>query len=132
MRGHPTANPEVVRRLLRSELFARSRRRAELIDGDADAMSELVELVRLRRIEEDPHLARVAAVVDSALVWLADPEVAADLGSSVTARRRMAIAALCHLYDPDDVIPDDRRGGTIDDYVVLESVLTRALGNVSR
>ncbi|KGN31738.1 hypothetical protein N802_03320 [Knoellia sinensis KCTC 19936] len=126
--GHLTARPEVVRRLLQSEPFARSRRRAELIDGDHDAMSELVDLVRLRHVEEDVHLAPIAGLVEETLTWLATPEVAGDQSPSVTARRRMAIAALNYLYDVDDVIPDDRRDGTIDDFVVLQAVLSRSMG----
>lgn len=126
--GHLTARPEVVRRLLQSEPFARSRHKAELIDGDPAATEELVDLVRLRHVEEDTHLAPVAELVEESLAWLVDPDVADDLSPSMTARRRMAIAALCYLYDPDDVIPDDRRDGTIDDFVVLRSVLGRAMG----
>ena len=117
----------MVRRLLRSEPFARSRRRAELIDGDREAIEELVELVRLRHVEEDARLAPLAEVVEESLRWLVESGAVADRTSSVPARRRVVIAALCYLYDADDVIPDDRRDGTVDDYAVLESVLTRAM-----
>lgn len=39
----------------------------------------------------------------------------------------MTIAALIYLVDFNDVIPDDVLGGTVDDHVVLDFVLSRAL-----
>ncbi|KGN37291.1 hypothetical protein [Knoellia subterranea] len=128
-RDAASTRPELVRRLLHSESFARSRHLAERLDSDPVMLAELLDLVRLRlvRIRADEHLAHLATLIADAVAWL--DGIAFDGGASAAAvaRRRMAVAALSYLVDFNDVIPDDAPGGTVDDQVVLEVVLSRAL-----
>lgn len=119
--------PEVVRRLLHSEAFARSRVLADRLDTDPVLLEELLDLVRLRHVENDVHLAPLAGVVEQAVEWLSESTSDTHDSAAFSARRRMAIAALSYLVDFNDVIPDDVVGGTVDDHVVLDFVLTRAL-----
>lgn len=120
-------HPEVVRRLLHSEPFARSRRFAERLDTDPVMLEELLDLVRLRDVEKDARLAPLAGLVAQAVDWLGGSAFAADDSAALVARRHMALAALSYLVDFNDVIPDDVVGGTVDDFVVLDYVLSRAL-----
>lgn len=124
--------PELVRRLLQSESFARSRHLAERLDTDEVMLDELLDLVRLRHVEEDERLAPLADRVGKAVDWLSRPTAGADASAAVIARRRMTIAALSYLVDFNDVIPDDVPGGTVDDHVVLDFVLSRALDPAGR
>lgn len=119
-------------RILHSPSFGRSRIRAEHLDTDPLLLEEMLGLVRLRRLDEDEHLAPLADLVDQAVDWLSGST--ADPGSSAAdlARRRMTITALSYLVDFNDVIPDDVAGGTVDDHVVLDFVLSRALGPAGR
>ncbi len=120
-------HPEVVRRLLHSEPFARSRRFAERLDSDPVLLEELLDLVRLRSLEEDPRLAPIAVHVAQAVDWVSGSAFEADDSAALVARRHMTLAALIYLVDFNDVIPDDVVGGTVDDFVVLDYVLKRAL-----
>jgi len=124
-------HPEVVRRLLHSEPFARSRRFADRLDSDPVMLEELLDLVRLRHVEDDARLAPLAPLVAQAVTWLSGSAFEADDSAALVARRHMTLAALGYLVDFNDVIPDDVLGGTVDDLVVLDYVLTRALDPVS-
>lgn len=62
--------PEVVRRLLHSEPFARSRLLAERLDTDPVMLDELLDMVRLRQVESDVRLAPLAGLVAQAVDWL--------------------------------------------------------------
>ena len=121
------AHPEVVRRLLHSEPFARSRRFAERLDNDPVMLEELLDLVRLRQVENDARLAPLAGLVTQAVEWLSGSAYEAGDSAALVARRHMTLAALSYLVDFNDVIPDYVLGGTVDDHVVLDYVLKRAL-----
>ncbi|EAQ00836.1 hypothetical protein JNB_11694 [Janibacter sp. HTCC2649] len=125
-------HPEVVRRLLRSEPFARSRRFAHRLDTEPVLLEELLDLVRLRHLENDERLAPLAGLVAQAVDWLGGSALEADDSAALVARRHMTLAALSYLVDFNDVIPDDTVGGTVDDFVVLDYVLTRALNPAAR
>lgn len=119
--------PETVRRLLHSEPFARSRRFADRLDTDPVLLEELLDLVRLRRVENDLRLAPLALRIAQAVDWLGGPAREADDSAALMARRRMTLAALCYLVDFNDVIPDGVLGGTVDDHIVLDVILSQAL-----
>ncbi|WP_106298342.1 hypothetical protein [Knoellia remsis] len=127
--GQP--RPASVTRLLQSDAFARSRRTAARMESDPAALGDLIALVRLRKLDTDPHLGAVADLVHRATEWLLasgpDSTVPDRMSTTLAARRRMAVAALCYLVDVGDVIPDHRTDGTLDDLVVLQSVLSRAV-----
>ena len=125
-------HPEVVRRLLHSESFARSRLLAVRLDTDPVMLEELLDLVRLRRVENNPRLAPLVGLIAQAVDWLSASAFDADGSAALIARRRMTMAALIYLVDFNDVIPDDVVGGTVDDFVVLDFVLNRALGRASQ
>ncbi|MFC7485231.1 hypothetical protein ACOCJ7_01805 [Knoellia sp. CPCC 206453] len=124
-------HPEVVRRLLHSEPFARSRRFAERLDTDPVMLEELLDLVRLRQVENDARLAPLAGLVAQAVDWLSESAFEAGDSAALVARRHMTLAALIYLVDFNDVIPDDVVGGTVDDFVVLDYVLKRAFDPAS-
>lgn len=119
-------------RLLHSPSFGRSRIRAERLDTDPVMLEELLDLVRLRDMEADARLAPLAGLVTQAVDWLSGSAIAEDDSAALVARRRMALTALSYLVDFNDVIPDDVRGGTVDDFVVLDFMLSRALGPADR
>ncbi|MFC7490330.1 MULTISPECIES: hypothetical protein [unclassified Knoellia] len=121
------ARTEAVRRLLNSEHFARSRRFADRLDTDPVLLEELLDLVRVRRVENDPRLAPLAGRIARAVDWLSGPARVGDDSAALTARRRMTLAALCYLVEFDDVIPDGVLGGTVDDHIVLDVILGQAL-----
>lgn len=121
------ARTEAVRRLLHSEPFVRSRRFADRLDTDPVLLEELLDLVRLRRVENDPRLAPLAERIARAVDWLSGPARAGDDSAALMARRRMTLAALCYLVEFDDVIPDGVLGGTVDDHIVLDVILSQAL-----
>jgi len=118
-------------RILHSPSFGRSRIRAEHHDADPLLLEEMLDLVRLRRLDEDEHLAPLADLVDQAVDWLSGSTPDPDSSAADLARRRLTITALSYLVDFNDVIPDDVAGGTVDDFVVLNHVLKRALDPAS-
>jgi hypothetical protein len=106
--------PEAVRRLLHSEPFAPSRRFAERLDTDPVLLEELLDLVRLRRVENDPRLAPLAGLIAQAVDWFSGSTGTPADSAALIARRRMTLASLSHLVDFNDVIPDGVLGGTVE------------------
>ncbi|MDE9367796.1 DUF1232 domain-containing protein [Luteipulveratus sp. YIM 133132] len=121
---------DAVGRLLRSPAFTRSRRAALVLQDDPVALAELLDLVRLQQIDDGARLSDAAPLVRSAVSWLEAAVEEGDLGrQGHLARRRLVIAALHYVVSVTDVIPDNAPGGTVDDVLVVRTVLGGVLSD---
>lgn len=116
----------MIGKVLHSSSFARSRRAADVVSGDPRAEAALV--AQVRDVIDDPALAEGRDLIEKALALVVRP--LPDAGSPIeSAHRHLAVAALHYLVSVDDVIPDDRPLGSIDDLVVLRAVLGPVVGD---
>jgi hypothetical protein len=132
--------------VLRSPAFVASREQAAVIIEDPSALRALGESVTLIDMHDAPLLA-VADRVTAAVRFLTakaeeldrGPALSADGGASPTeevvlrpttasraARERLVVAALHYLITKDDLVPDFRIGGYLDDVMVLSWIFGAA------
>jgi uncharacterized membrane protein YkvA (DUF1232 family) len=124
-----------VTKVLRSPAFLHARQRAAVTIDDASALRSLAVLVE-RLDHEHPPLSAVADRVAAAVRFLRG--VADELESGqrvpvagVAARERLLVASLHYLVTPDDLVPDFRPGGYIDDVLLLTWVFGAAVNELS-
>lgn len=119
-------------RVLRSAAFVHARERAATTIGSASDLRTLAALTEGLPLHEPP-LSTIADRVGGAVRFLratadrleashatpaADPRLA--------ARQRLVVAGLHYLVTPDDLVPDFRAGGYVDDVVLLAWVFGTA------
>jgi hypothetical protein len=137
-----------VTKVLQSPAFIHSRKQAGVIIDDAGALRHLADAVETLNHADAP-LAAIADRVAAAVTFLrchADGlataasagqpvlsfDAAAEAADPVTAgaasvtRERLIVAALHYLVTPDDLVPDFRPGGYIDDVLLLSWVFGAA------
>jgi hypothetical protein len=139
-----------VTKVLQSPAFIHSRKQAGVIVDDAGALRDLADAVETLNHADAP-LAAIADRVAAAVTFLrchadslstpssagqrvlpSDADADADAGDPVTAgaasvtRERLIVAALHYLVTPDDLVPDFRPGGYIDDVLLLSWVFGAA------
>lgn len=146
-----------VTKVLHSPAFATSRNRAGAILEDATALRKLAGRVDAMNYTNAPLSAvgdRVAAAVRFLLAQAdqldraeteatqarAASEVAQDHGhegvaeesptAAQAARERLLVAALDYLITPDDLVPDFRPGGYVDDALLLSWVFGAAFAEL--
>ena len=133
-----------VTRVLRSPAFLHARERAAgVIESPAElrALAERVE----RLDHQNPPLAAVADRVSAAVRFLrctadrlegngaagASGEQTQSLpGPGAAARERLLVAGLIYLVTPEDLVPDFRPGGYIDDVFLLAWVFGAAVSEL--
>lgn len=132
-----TPTPSVTK-VLRSRAFLRSRERSVTIVDRPEELRALADLVETLDQVSGPLAAvadRVAAAVrllrdragrlDDAAALTHNSGDLAGLKSSdapsagVATRERLVVASLHYLVTPDDLVPDFRAGGYIDDVILL-------------
>jgi len=122
-----------VTRVLRSPAFRHARERAAVtIESPVElrALADRVETLD----HEDAPLSAVADRVASAVRFLratadrleGEPVLPAG-GASTAARERLLVAGLHYLVTPDDLVPDFRAGGYLDDVLLLTWVFGAAV-----
>ena len=127
-----------VTKIVRSHAFLRSRERSATIIDDPEELGALADLVEALDQASGP-LAVVADRVAAAVRFLRDRadrldhEVASTPDRSaggehehsdapsagVATRERLLVASLDYLVTPDDLVPDFRAGGYLDDVLLL-------------
>ncbi|HYO40083.1 MAG TPA: YkvA family protein [Nocardioidaceae bacterium] len=124
-----------VTKVLRSPAFLHARQEAAGIIDDPAALRSLALLVEGLDHENAP-LSAVADRVSAAVHFLRT--IADELDSSprvpvagVAARERLLVASLHYLVTPDDLVPDFRPGGYIDDVLLLTWVFGAAVNELS-
>lgn len=134
-----------VTRALRSPAFLHSRRRAEVIVGSPAELRALADAVERLDYVNGPLSAvadRVLAAVrllrsiadrldsepsDGPVSPAREPEPPAGATASSAARERLVVAGLHYLVMPDDLVPDFRPGGYVDDALLLSWVFGAAV-----
>lgn len=137
--------------ILRSHAFLRSRERSVTIVDSSEELRALADLVDTLDQASGP-LAPVADRVTAAVRFLRDrahrldhaaalthnsPDVAEPSNSDapsagVATRERLLVASLHYLVTPDDLVPDFRAGGYIDDVLLLAWVFGVATNELTR
>jgi uncharacterized membrane protein YkvA (DUF1232 family) len=137
--------------VLRSPAFVASREQAAVIIEDPSALRALGDSVALIEMHDAPLLAvadRVTAAVrfvsakaaelDRGLALSADDRLAPTdevlqrpTTASKAARERLVVAALHYLITKDDLVPDFRVGGYLDDVMVLSWIFGAAAEEIS-
>ncbi|HET7304676.1 MAG TPA: hypothetical protein VFJ12_09030 [Segeticoccus sp.] len=118
-------------RLLTSRPFARSRRAAETLVTDRQRLLQLVEQVARKdfphapAVPHGPEVGPAVALVLARADAIDDPD-APEPTALEAAHLRLVVAALHYLVTVDDVIPDDRPGGRVDDAAILRWVFGAA------
>ncbi len=140
-----------VTKILRSQAFLRSRERSATIVGSSDELRALAGLVETLDMASAP-LAAVADRVAAAVRFLRDranrlddaaalthnsagmggPKNSDAPSAGVATRERLLIASLHYLVTPDDLVPDFRPGGYIDDVFLLSWVFGVANNELTR
>lgn len=128
------ADPAIAR-LLSSLAFRRSRRAAEKICLDPEAVQALVDQVR-----GSPHanghvndtVARAEPLLRRVERVAAEPQTYDRMTPSEQARHRLLVAAVHYLVTPQDIIPDEQPAGTLDDLLVLTGVVNAVRDAESR
>lgn len=123
-------------RLLNSRPFARSRRAAESLVRDRARLLQLVEQVARKDFPHAPAVAHGPGVGPAVALVLAradalDDDAAREPTALEAAHLRLVVAALHYLVTIEDVIPDDRPGGRVDDAVILRWVFGAAAEELS-
>lgn len=133
------AHASTVTRVLRSPAFRHARERSGATMSSAQELRTLAEQVEALDYEDAPLSAvadRVAAAVrflrttaecldrppagaEDAHLVAAPTDAPAALGAGDAARERLVIAALHYLVTRDDLVPDFRPGGYLDDVLAL-------------
>lgn len=135
------APKSTVTKVLQSQAFISSRRQAGVIFDDAAAVRELGEVVESLDLASAP-LSTIADRVAAAVSFLRSHADALDAaqeqrpgsseagvpqaGAASVTRERLIVAALHYLVTPDDLVPDFRPGGYIDDVLLLSWVFGAA------
>jgi uncharacterized membrane protein YkvA (DUF1232 family) len=122
-----------VTRVLRSPAFLHARERAAVTIESPSALRALADQVETLDHDEAP-LSAVADRVASAVRFLrvtadrleGEPLASAG-GAGTAARERLLVAGLHYLVTPDDLVPDFRAGGYLDDVLLLTWVFGAAL-----
>lgn len=119
-------------RVLRSAAFLHARERAATTVTSAADLRTLAALAEALPLHEPP-LSTVADRVAGAVRFLratADRlesgPTAPDADPRLAARQRLVVAGLHYLVTPDDLVPDFRAGGYVDDVVLLAWVFGTA------
>lgn len=127
-----------VTKILGSHAFLHSRERSALIVESSEELRALADLVEMLD-HASPPLAAVADRVAGAVRFLraradrlddaaaptgdspdlAESQDAGDPRAGVATRERLLVAGLHYLVTPDDLVPDFRAGGYIDDLILL-------------
>lgn len=134
-----------ITKVLQSPAFVTSREQSGVIIDDPVALRALAGAVEALDHENAP-LSAIADRVAAALRFLRSKAHAHETGADVpvssaviprdsevhsaagsAARERLIIAALHYLITPDDLVPDFRSGGYIDDVLVLTWVFGAAV-----
>lgn len=122
-----------VTRVLRSPAFLRARERAAATIDSAPELRALVEAVE-RLDHASPPLSAVADRVTAAVRLLRATADHLDEGVATApnaARERLLVAGLHYLVTPDDLVPDFRPGGYLDDVLLLTWVFGAAVNELS-
>ncbi len=138
-----------ITRVMQSQAFRRARVQSSAVMGSATELRELAAQVARLDLQAPP-LSAVSDQVTAAVGFvrataerlasdaMPDPyhppqEAKAQAGSpaSVAARERLTIATLLYLITPDDLLPDFRPGGYLDDVLVLAWVLGAAANELA-
>jgi uncharacterized membrane protein YkvA (DUF1232 family) len=124
-----------VTKVLRSPAFLHARQQAAVTIDDAVALRSLAVLVECLD-HGSPPLSALADRVAAAVHFLRS--VADELDSAqrvpvagVAARERLLVASLHYLVTPDDLVPDFRPGGYIDDVLLLTWVFGATVNELS-
>ena len=145
-----TSTPTVTK-ILRSHTFLRSRERSVNIVESSEELRALADLVDTLDQASGPLAAvadRVAAAVrflrdranrldDAAALThnsrhVAKPKNSDAPSAGVATRERLLVASLYYLVTPDDLVPDFRAGGYIDDVILLAWVFGVATNELAR
>lgn len=145
-----TPTPTVTK-IVRSHAFLRSRERSVTIIENSGELRALADLVDMLDQASGPLAAvadRVAAAVrflrdranrleDAAALThyrphVAEPENNDAPSAGVATRERLLVAGLDYLVTPDDLVPDFRAGGYIDDVLLLAWVFGVATNELTR
>lgn len=138
-------------RVLRSSAFLHSRARAAAILESPSELRSLADLVQALDYTDAP-LSTVADRVAAGVRFLrstadrheTDPEGGPRTDTvgkppeersptaSIAARERLVVASLHYLITPDDVVPDFRAGGYVDDVLLLTWVSGVAVNELAR
>ncbi len=119
-----------VTRVLRSPAFLHARERSADLLESPDELRALADQVESLNHVEAP-LSAVADRVAAAVCFLRaradriEPQPAPSAGSA--ARERLLAASLVYLVTPDDLVPDFRAGGYLDDVLLLTWVFGAAV-----
>jgi uncharacterized membrane protein YkvA (DUF1232 family) len=116
-------NPtSTVTKVLRSPAFLHSRERATALIESPDELRSLADRVEVLDHANAP-LSAVADRVFGAVRFLRSVADRLDGGTPPSppgaARERLLVASLLYLVTPDDLVPDFRPGGYIDDVLLL-------------
>jgi len=118
-----------ITRVLRSPAFLHARERAAVTIDSAAELRELAEATeRLNHV--NAPLSAVADRVSAAVRFLRATADGLDNGVRTApnaARERLVVAGLHYLVTPDDLVPDFRPGGYIDDVLLLSWVFGAAV-----
>ncbi|MEO3938961.1 YkvA family protein [Dermatophilaceae bacterium Soc4.6] len=145
-----TPTPTVTK-IVRSHAFLRSRERSVTIIESSDELRALADLVDTLDQASGP-LAAIADRVAAAVRFLRDqadrldnaaalthnsPHVDHPMNSDapsagVATRERLLVASLDYLVTPDDLVPDFRAGGYVDDVLLLAWVFGVAAKELAR
>jgi Protein of unknown function (DUF1232) len=106
--------------------------RVEALDHDQSPLSAVADrvfaAVRLLRARADRLEARPDPTQDGSA---AQPEPRSSLTAGTAARERLLAASLVYLVTPDDLVPDFRAGGYIDDVLLLSWVFGAAVNELA-
>lgn len=137
-----------VTKVLRSPAFLHSRERSVAILDDPVDLRALADMVESLEYTDAP-LSAVADRVFAAVRFLratanrldsertgapdttAAPGPSATPAAGVAARERLLVATLHYLITPDDLVPDFRPGGYIDDVLLLSWVFGAAVNELA-
>ncbi len=136
------APTSTVTKVLRSPAFLRARERsADLVESPAELRGLADQVEALDHL--NAPLAAVADRVFAAVRFLRatadrieDPsgtsgEAAEAPSAGSAARQRLVVAGLVYLVTPDDLVPDFRPGGYIDDVLLLSWVFGAAVNELA-
>ena len=118
-----------ITKVLRSPAFLHARERAAVTIDSAAELRELAEATERLGFVDAP-LSAVADRVAAAVRFLRATADGLDDGVRTApnaARERLLVAGLHYLVTPDDLVPDFRPGGYIDDVLLLSWVFGAAV-----
>jgi hypothetical protein len=128
-----------VTKVLRSPAFLHARERSAAVLASPGALRDLADSVE-RLDHANGPLSAVADRVSAAVRFLRDhadridtmtPTPGGAPAARVATRERLLVASLDYLVTPDDLVPDFRPGGFIDDVLLLSWVFGAAAGELA-